>query len=221
MVVVEDLHQPGDLVRLSAVRTRRADVAHVVRGAQQGQLLPAREGGVVAVGDRQDVVEGAVARALAELGRDQLVDDPVVEGVAGHRRRRRWPGPRRRSRRPRRVKRTMEKSLVPPPKSPTITVASAVSSAGEEEGRRHRLVGVADVGEAQAVEGGLVARTAPGAGSALAPAKFTGRPTMARGRLRQRRRRHGPAGAAGRPRAGPRSVAAAEDAVSWNSGLAA
>ncbi len=99
VVVVEDLDQAGDLFRLQRRAHQAADIAHVPRGAHQGQLLPAGEGGVVAVGDRQDVVEGACSSTLAELRRDQVVDDPVVEGVAGHAHAGRWPGARRGSRR--------------------------------------------------------------------------------------------------------------------------
>jgi hypothetical protein len=56
-----------------------------------------------------------------------VVDDPVVEGVARHPRRRRWPAPSSAISPPSRWNRTIEKSLVPPPKSATITVASPVS----------------------------------------------------------------------------------------------
>src|SRR4051794_8834557 len=46
--------------------------------------MPAREIGVVAARDRQHLVEGAKARALAEPRRDDVIDDAVVEGVAGN-----------------------------------------------------------------------------------------------------------------------------------------
>ena len=157
MVVVEDLHQGGDLLRLHGLALQAADLAHVPRGAQEGQLVPAGEGRIVAVGDGQDLAEGLVARPLAERRRDQVVDDPVVEGVAGHA----DAGP------PQGL--GPEGAGVVPAKADDREVAGAAAEvahqdggvglerAGEEEGRAHRLIDIEDFRKSQAGERRLVA----------------------------------------------------------------
>ncbi len=161
MVVVEHLDQPLQLLRLDRIAHQPADVLHVPAGPQQRQLLPAGEGGEVAVGDRQDVVERLVQAALAQLRRHQMVDDPVVEGVAGHAD-------------PRVGQRLRAHATVPVAEAHQREVAGAPAEVadqhrgvalqppGEEEGRRDRLVDVADVLKPQPFERRLVARQGQG-----------------------------------------------------------
>jgi len=157
VIVVQHLDQAADLVWLHGRLFQPADVAHVAGGAQQGQLVPAGKGRVVALRDRQTVVEGPVQRALAEGRRDQLVDDPVVEGVTGHP----DPGMAERGRTQGAVGLALE--------ADERKVAGAAAEvgdqhggvlfqlAGKEEGRADRLIGIADLAETQPGEGGLIA----------------------------------------------------------------
>ena len=105
--------------------------------------------------------DGAVQTALAQFGRHQLVDDPVVEGVA------RYADARARQRR-----RTQAVGRMFEPDDGEVAGAAAevgdqdrgvrLQLACEIEGGANRLVRIADVGEAQPLERRLIARQGQG-----------------------------------------------------------
>lgn len=118
--------------------------------------MPARQVGVVAVGDRQHLVERAVAAALSQSRRDHVVDDAIIEGVAGDTDAR--MAERFRAQRAAFSRETHHGEVAGAAAEIRDQHGGiAVQPAGEGEGRAHRLVDVARVTGAQALERRLIA----------------------------------------------------------------
>jgi hypothetical protein len=100
----------------------------LARGLHHGELVPAGEVGQISVRHGQYLVERAVLPAFAKPRRHDIVDDAIVERIARDRDAGILPSAWLRSSPFWRAKRMTEKSLVPPPKSPTNVRASAASS---------------------------------------------------------------------------------------------
>ncbi len=79
----EHAEQRRQAVGMLGVAHHRLDVAERARRADQRQLMPACEGGVPLGRYRERLAGRRILASLAEKGRDDLVDDPVVERVAG------------------------------------------------------------------------------------------------------------------------------------------
>jgi hypothetical protein len=81
-VEVDEVDQPLHGVGIVAGGLELAQLRHRVRRLQPGQLVPLAEGRVDVGRDGQQLAEGAVVRAAAELRRHVMADQAVVEGVA-------------------------------------------------------------------------------------------------------------------------------------------
>src|SRR5580704_11503403 len=83
-VVLDQLDQRCDLVRLHSLVANGAEGIHHVLGPQERQVMPALEFCVEPAWNWQKLLDRAHLRPQAQRRSHQVADDLRVEGVAGH-----------------------------------------------------------------------------------------------------------------------------------------